>query len=208
MPRAHFYRPIQDTQGNIVQDATVRVLQPGTTTPIADPMYVAATGPSVLANPFQATSGVIDFYVDLAQTVRLGIARSGDLERFIEDIDIGDPESYQETLTFTITGALATQVGAVRLYLDYDCTVLGVRASVGVSPTGADVIVDVNKNGSTMFTNQANRPRVVAGAFTGTAVPAVATLAKDDYLTVDVDQVGSVTAGTHLVVQVRNQRFV
>lgn len=208
MPRAHFYRPIQDTQGNIVQDATVRVLQPGTIVPIADSMYVAATGPSVLANPFQATSGVIDFYVDLAQTVRLGIARSGDLERFIEDIDIGDPESYQETLTFTITGALATQVGAVRLYLDYDCTVLGVRASVGVSPTGADVIVDVNKNGSTMFTNQADRPRVVAGAFTGTAVPAVATLARDDYLTVDVDQVGSVTAGTHLVVQVRNQRFV
>jgi hypothetical protein len=208
MPRAHFYRPIQDTQGNIVLDATVRVLQVGTTNPIADVLYIGGTGSSVLANPFLATSGVADFYLDRAQTVRLGITRPGDTERFIEDLDVGDPEAYQETMTFTITGSVSAQIGAVRLYVDADCDVIGVRTSVGVAPVGTDLISDVNKNGSTLFTNQATRPRIVAGQFTGTALPAVTHLAKDDYLTVDVDQVGSATPGTHLVVQVRTQRNV
>jgi hypothetical protein len=60
----------------------------------------------------------------------------------------------------------------------------------------------VNKNGSTIFTTQANRPTIVSGALTSVSVPDVTTWANGDYLTVDIDQVGSTTPGTDLQVQV------
>jgi hypothetical protein len=68
--------------------------------------------------------------------------------------------------------------------------------------------VDVNKNGTTIFTTQANRPTVVAAAnaTAADAVPDVTAIASGDYLTVDRDQVGSATPGSDLTVFVRYQR--
>jgi len=69
--------------------------------------------------------------------------------------------------------------------------------AVGFAPTGADVIFDIHKNGTTVFTNQANRPRVVAGSTVGAlAIPDVLAYAAGDVFTVDVDQIGSTLAGS------------
>lgn len=106
--------------------------------------------------------------------------------------------------TFGYPGTLATYVGAGRYYIESACTISSIRASVGTAPTGASVIVDVNKNGTTVFTTQANRPTIAASGFTSGAVTNmnITSLAAGDYLTIDIDQVGSTIAGADLTVTV------
>lgn len=109
-------------------------------------------------------------------------------------------------LALSIGGTLAAGTGKHRLYNDTGATLIirSVRASVGTAPTGAAITVDVNKNGTTIFTTQANRPSIAAAANTSGKVTNmdVVSLADGDYLTVDVDAIGSGTAGADLVVQV------
>ncbi|MGI5233848.1 hypothetical protein [Actinoallomurus sp. CA-142502] len=110
------------------------------------------------------------------------------------------------TLPFSLPGTLATATGKARLYNDTGTTltIRSVRASAGTAPTGSAIVVDVNKNGATIFTTQANRPAIAAGATTSGKVTNmdINTLADGDYLSVDLDQVGSTVAGSDLVVQV------
>lgn len=105
--------------------------------------------------------------------------------------------------TFSIPGILATSTGTFRFYVDRSYTIANVVASVSTAPTGANIIFDVNKNGTTIFTTQGNRPTITATNFTDlTSTPDVTTLASGDYLTVDVDQVGSTIAGADAMIQV------
>jgi hypothetical protein len=103
---------------------------------------------------------------------------------------------------FSKSGSFTTGTGAFRVYNDTGrtLTIRSVRASVGTVPTTA-VIVDINKNGTTIFSTQANRPQIAIGANTSGKVTAIntTTIADGEYLTVDVDQ----TAGAaDLVVQI------
>lgn len=106
-------------------------------------------------------------------------------------------------ITFSYPGPLAVGAGQARFYVTSAGAVTNVVASVGTAPTGSSVIVDVNKNGSTLFTTQAARPTIAASAFVDTSsVPAVTALAVDDWITVDIDQVGSTVAGSDLTVTI------
>ncbi|MEV4180178.1 hypothetical protein AB0J28_01865 [Streptosporangium canum] len=108
--------------------------------------------------------------------------------------------------TLTMSGTLVTGTGKGRFYNDTGSTLVitGVRASVGTAPTGASIVVDVNLNGTTIFTTQGNRPSIAASAFTSGKVTNmnVTNWANGSYLTVDVDQVGSTIAGGDLTVQI------
>jgi NO-binding membrane sensor protein with MHYT domain len=104
---------------------------------------------------------------------------------------------------FTIPGALAVAVGSVRWYAPKSITITSVVVSVGTASLGASVIFDVNKNGTTIFTTQANRPTVAASAFTAsTTGMSVTTLTTSDYITVDIDQIGTTYSGADAVVQI------
>ena len=89
-------------------------------------------------------------------------------------------------------------------------TIVGAWVSAGVVPTGADIIVDVNVNGSTIYSTQANRPTVPATTNGGaiSATPDTTALAVGDYLTVDIDQIGSTIAGGRIVVGIVVQQTV
>lgn len=109
--------------------------------------------------------------------------------------------------SFSVAGDVATGAGSHRWYAEEALTIVSVRASVGTAPTGAALIVDVNKNGTTVFTTQANRPQIAAGTNTDLADAIdVTSLALGDFLTVDVDQIGSGTAGANLTVTIVLQR--
>lgn len=142
--------------------------------------------------PFQGPDGV-----------RLMWAQAGTGPRSIIKTT-ADPVDYGIVLPpLSVSGTVtAPTVGKHRLYNDTDITlqVLAVRASVGTAPT-ANLIVDVNRNGNTIFTTSSNRPTIVAGTNTsGKAVPLdVVLIAPGDYLTVDVD---AGTGAADLVVQV------
>lgn len=105
--------------------------------------------------------------------------------------------------TFGKEGVCTVVAGTLRFYVKGAWTITQVRASVGTAPTGASLIVDCNKNGTTVFTTQSNRPTIAASGFTDLADAInVTALADGDYLTVDVDQIGSSVAGSNLTVQV------
>ena len=82
-------------------------------------------------------------------------------------------------------------------------TITKVYLGCRVAPTGADIIVDIHKDGTSIFTDQTNRPRILAGQTTGyTTTIGTATWAENSYLQAFIDQVGSGTAGFDLVVHI------
>ena len=103
---------------------------------------------------------------------------------------------------FSAQGTLTTRTGSVRFpVVGGTYTIDSVRATVGTAPTGASLIVDVNKNGTTIYGTQSNRPTIAASSTAangGTA--SVTTVTTGDYLTVDIDQIGSTVAGADLTV--------
>lgn len=103
---------------------------------------------------------------------------------------------------FSRAGTLFVQQSPSRFYIDQPSTISMVRISVGGSPIGGTVVVDVNKNGTTVFTDQSRRPSIGDGEFTDTAVPDITSLNIGDYLTVDIDAVGTNYPGTDLTVSV------
>lgn len=71
-----------------------------------------------------------------------------------------------------------------------------VKIYAKTAPTGASLIVDVNKNGTTIFTTQANRPEIaIDGHSDDSGTPDVTSLSAGDYLSWDIDQIGSTVAG-------------
>jgi len=116
------------------------------------------------------------------------------------------PEVWPFCMSGTVT--LITDATALRLMFPYAVNIVGCRAVCSVAPTGADLIVDVHLDGTTVYTVQANRPTITAAGFdSGSwAVPAVTAVPVDSYLTVNVDQIGSTIPGAGLTVMVKVTR--
>jgi len=75
-------------------------------------------------------------------------------------------------------------------------TISKVKIYSASAPTGDSLIVDVNKNGTTIFTTQGNRPEIaIDGHSDDSGTPDVTSLSEGDKLSFDIDQVGSTVAG-------------
>lgn len=106
--------------------------------------------------------------------------------------------------TFSGPGTLLVVTGMARFYALEDMTIDAVSVSCGNPPTGSSIVVDINRNGSTIYTNQANRPTITANNYLALATtPDITTLNQGDYLTVDIDQVGLVYPGSDLAVTIK-----
>ena len=82
-------------------------------------------------------------------------------------------------------------------------TINDVFIYAATAPTGADIIVDVNKDGSTIFSTQGNRPTITAAGSSGTSeTPDTTSVADNSYLDFDIDQVGSTIPGSDLLIVV------
>lgn len=116
--------------------------------------------------------------------------------------------------SFGREGTLVVSSGKGRFVFPWAATILGARAAVNTAPTGAAVIVDVNRAEAatpgtlvTLFTTQTNRPTIAVDTLTSPeTVPDVTFFAAGDHMTVDIDQVGSTVAGSDLSVLVRYRR--
>lgn len=108
-----------------------------------------------------------------------------------------------QTQIFTVPGTLTTGIGKGRFYAPVNMTITNIRGYVATAPVGADIIFDVNKNGSTIFTNQGTRPRIVASSNTTSSnTPQITNVSAGDYLSVDMDQIGSSTPGADMTIQI------
>jgi hypothetical protein len=143
-------------------------------------------------------TGVLDFYVEpgdydiVVNGSEFPITVSGD----------GGPGAPAWNMMLLSSNAGTPGSGRGLVYNDVGRTlqIVSVRVTAA-SVSGSPLVVDVNKNGTTIFTAQANRPQLPVSGASGTVkvtaidVPALAT---GDALSVDVDQ-GNFT---YLVVQV------
>ena len=92
---------------------------------------------------------------------------------------------YQDTL--------ATNTGTKRLYLQKAYTLKSIHAYVDTAPVGASVNLQINKNGSNLQTVS-----IASGATVASQLSLSHSIAANDYLTIDITQVGSSTAGENL----------
>jgi hypothetical protein len=107
--------------------------------------------------------------------------------------------------TYSQGGNLAVGTGPFRWYNDTGrtLTIVKVRASVGTAPTGAAILIDVNRDGTTIFSGGTDRPNIAVSTNTDTTTGmSTTTIADGSYFTVDIDQVGSTITGADLTVQI------
>ena len=112
-----------------------------------------------------------------------------------------DTESFVVALSDETT-ALTTGVAKITFRMPYAFTLTAVKASVTTAPVGSVLTVDINESGSTILSTKLT---IDAGEYTSTtaATPAVisdSALADDSAITMDIDTIGSGTAGAGLKV--------
>lgn len=106
--------------------------------------------------------------------------------------------STEQHTTLTQNGTLYVLNGTARWYAPRDVTIQSMSAYVGTAPVGSSLNLRVNKNGSSIAT-----PLITDGATSGSLTGLTNALNAGDYLTVDVTQVGSSTAGSDLALIIR-----
>lgn len=122
------------------------------------------------------------------------------------DHDGVNSKAIPKGFVFTVTGTLTTGTSVSPLLVAVGSqTISKVYVNVKTAPTGASILVDINKNGTSIWnTTQANRATIAAGSTSGTQTSFDTTsLVEGDVLTVDIDQVGSTVAGADLTIVVK-----
>lgn len=122
---------------------------------------------------------------------------------------LADTSTRIESYQFSHGGELGVMVGTSQLPVEGGTfSIVSVAARVGTAPTGSNVVVDIKKNGTSIFVSPADRPTIVAGANAATVGSwGNTTLTSGDYLSVDITQVGSTTPGSNLVVPIRLRKI-
>jgi len=87
--------------------------------------------------------------------------------------------------------------------------IVDVVVDAETAPAGSTSIVDVHKNGTTIYTTQGNRPTLPAsdtGLYTEAGEPEIKSLRYGDVLLAQIDQIGSGTAATRMKISIICQR--
>lgn len=109
------------------------------------------------------------------------------------------PKGYAVAIAGTLTTGTSLTPAMVVVTAQ---TITKVYAYAKTAPTGASILIDINKNGTSIWnTTQANRLAITAGNNSGTQTSFDTTsLVEGDVLTFDIDQVGSTVAGADLTI--------
>lgn len=133
---------------------------------------------------------------------------TADLAALDARLDALEAKPFRDSADFTFGEAAPGTIGGHRWYnrTGRTLTILGVQPSATVAPQGGSTGLrfDVNRNGTTIFGTQSARPTVPVGQNVGTFATGhtVTTLPDGDYLTADIDDAGTTTAGANIGVQV------
>lgn len=104
-------------------------------------------------------------------------------------------------VALTHTGTLSAYTGTKRWYAPKNITISKIKARVDTAPTGAGVVIQINKTSSGVTTNQ---QLTVADGTTliSDTSPTISSMSEDDFLTIDIVSVGSTVAGENLTVEI------
>lgn len=151
-----------------------------------------------------------DLYTYTTTNARLAVGSTNGMALVVDSAAASGLKWLENAIpiVLSVSGALSVATGVSRVGVEGSYTILGVRARVDTAPTGTSIKVDVNKNGTTIFSTQTNRPDIAVSTNASSYVTNMntTTMASGDYFTIDVDQVGSTVAGSHLTVTIWVQR--
>lgn len=116
-----------------------------------------------------------------------------------------DHTQYLKTgfVSFGVKGSLTQGAGTQRWHAPFDLSIQRVTLALGTASSSGNVEVDVNRNGTTIFTTQSKRPICVAtDQFDASDTPDVQAMTKDThYLTIDWDAIGTGAADATVTVE-------
>lgn len=89
MTRSHFTRTARNGEGSALEGCSVRVLNADRSA-LTQPLYETSTASTAMDNPWVSEDGTVDFYLDNAQIVAIGVTPAGGgAETFFEDQMVG-----------------------------------------------------------------------------------------------------------------------
>ena len=146
--------------------------------------------------------------LDLGKVTGEGVPIGGTAGQVLSKIDgtdyntqWSDLPTQTKAFAFYIDGDLTVDTDLMSIIVPMALTITEIRCAVSTAPTGANLIIDINKNGTTLYTTQGNRPTIAASGTSATATDSdVTALVVGDILSLDIDQIGSTVAGSNLSV--------
>lgn len=159
---------------------------------LGDRLYVSTAGGLTKVRPaagFIQSVAVVSRVDAVAGEIIVSLGEAGEL--YIEPLE----RAISDEVTNLTIG-----VSKLTFRMPFAFVLTGVRASVSTAPVGATIQVDVNEDGVSIFSTPLTIDASEKTSVTA-AVPAVISdpaLADDAEITVDIDQVGSTTAGKGL----------
>jgi len=111
----------------------------------------------------------------------------------VNPVIVGKTTEDKVFVTYTfydhVVDAGTGQGNPATIVIDRDCTIRKVYIHVETAPgAGTTLTVDINKNGTTIFTTQGHRPSITGtNTVDDSGAPDVVKLIKNDSLTMDVD---------------------
>ena len=207
MPLYHYVETVTNRTGDVLPGYYIRLRDPdlALATLYSDSLRTPIIGISGLANAAKTDdNGRVSIWVeDGYRAVEIYDRTETDL--LIDSIP--DVSMISATVNFQYYVSapdtyLTVGTSPLRVRLPHDYIVTEIRASLVEAATGANVIVDINVNGSSILSTKLT---IDAGEKTSTtaAIPAVistSSIVDDSELTFDIDQIGSTLPGTGLLV--------
>lgn len=158
------------------------------------------------------TRGLIFTYLDTEMvTVRYQLADVTDVN-WQNDVNWsgigGGTAEYFTIACSDETTDLASVINVVEFQMPFAMTLSGVRATVNTAPVGSTIIVDINVNGTSILSTKLSIDVNEKTSVTADTVAVISNTSLSDsgVITIDIDQVGSSTAGTGLKVQLIGNR--
>lgn len=161
-------------------------------------------------------SGDIQAKFKITRTIRTGETRTillapVTLTGSVSDTIPDDNQIFQETFIVAINSEdQLTETGSSKstFRLPFVFEILEARASVKSAPVGSSILVDVNQDGASIFTNQLEIPGGSKTSMSALVLPSFSSslLSDDSEISIDVDQVGSESPGSGLKVYLSGRR--
>ena len=144
------------------------------------------------SNVFTASSGLDSAQV--TSLVETSVVDSDYISRKLGFANAAEEKTQRENnTTFVQDGTLTVNTGTARWYSPRAVTITKIRKHVATAPVGAALNMTLKKNGSSIKTFS-----IAAGGSTNVTDNLNLSVAEGDYLTVDITQIGSTTAGSDL----------
>lgn len=111
------------------------------------------------------------------------------------------PLSSSEFINFRQPGTLEVSTGTARWYAPAALTISSITSRIVTAPVGAAVVTRLNDNGSNVAL-----VTIASGEIVGTSNALSINILQGNYLTIDVQSIGSSTPGADLYVTIEYQR--